>query len=376
MEHLSITRFELYKLFSRRSIWILLGIMLVGLVLPLQLLTASSNHPPVYQPTPPTAQQVQQAKADMPKMQQMLQNGVGGSQAYWNLWQEYQYDQAIVASASGTAVSTRIQMLQKSIAQLKASRQTGFSYRAGKLEYDMLKNLPFVGNGMYNGGGAMMIDFFKTYGFIIYAAMILFGLSSIFSEEYASGTDNFLLTAKRGKRQLVSAKVKAALLFSVVVGFIITAWNVGLNGLLFGTSGMNYPIQSIPLYGAPFHLTILKYIYIAIVIFLFSGLAFSCLVMLVSALNRSSLISFFISASIFVLPELISKVMHHPWSETLLNFSYTGLLQVSRLFYRFLAYNVFGRPVLYPTLVIPIVIVISLIVTSLVYVAYGRHQVA
>lgn len=376
MEHLSITRFELYKLFSRKSIWILLAIMLVGLFLPLQLLTASSNHPPVYQATPPTMQQVLQAKAGMPKVQQKLQNSNGGSPAYWDLWHEYQSDQAIVASASGTAVSTSMEVLQQSMAQLKTSGQTGFAYRADKLEYDMLKNLPFIGSGMYNGGGAMMIDFFKTYGFIIYAAMILIGLASIFSEEYASGTDNFLLTAKRGKRQLVSAKIKAALLYSVVVGVIIAAWNVGLNAFLFGTQGMSYPIQSIALYAAPFHLTVLQYIFVAIVIFLFGGLAFSCFVLLVSALSRSSLISFFISAGIFVLPELISKVMHQPWSETLLNFSYTGLLQVSRLFYQFLAYNVFGHPVLYPTLAFPIIIVISLIVTRVVYVVYGRHQVA
>jgi len=151
---------------------------------------------------------------------------------------------------------------------------------------------------------------------------------------------------------------------------------LGLNAFLFGTQGLNYPIQSIPLYGAPFHLTILEYTFVAIIVFLFSGLAFSCLVLLVSALSRSSLISFFISAGIFVQPELVSKVMHQPWSETLLNFSYTGLLQVSRLFYQFLAYNVFGHPVLYPTLVFAIFAVISLIVTRLVYLAYGRHEVA
>ncbi|SHK69806.1 ABC transporter permease subunit [Alicyclobacillus tolerans] len=375
MEHLSITRFELYKLFSRKSIWILLTIMLVGLFLPLQLLIASTNHPPVYQATPPTKQQLQQAKTDLPIVQQKLQNSHVGSLVYWDLWHEYQRDQAIASSYSGTAVATRMYSLQESMAHLKASGQMGFAYRADKLEYDMLKNLPFIGGGMYNGGGAMMIDFFKTYGFIIYAAMILIGLAPIFSEEYASGTDNFLLTAKRGKRQLVSAKVKAALLYSVVIGFIIEVWNLGLNALLFGTQGLNYPIQSIPLYRAPFHLTIQQYILVAIAIFLFGGVSFSCIVLLVSALSRMTLISFVISTGIFVLPALISKVVHQFWSGTLLNFSYTGLLQVSRLYYHFLAYNVLGHPVLYPILVFPIFIVISLIVTRLVYVAYGRHQV-
>ena len=104
MESMSITRFELYKIFSRKSIWILLAIMLVGIILPLQLLVASSDHPPVYQPTQPTPQQVQQAKTDLPNLQQEIQQSGGGRPAYWKLWHQYQSAQAIVDSASGTAV--------------------------------------------------------------------------------------------------------------------------------------------------------------------------------------------------------------------------------------------------------------------------------
>lgn len=376
MESMSITRFELYKIFSRKSIWILLAIMLVGIILPLQLLVASSDHPPVYQPTQPTPQQVQQAKTDLPNLQQEIQQSGGGRPAYWKLWHQYQSAQAIVDSASGTAVRGQMKLLQQSITKLKSSGRTGFTYRADKLEYTMLKNLPFIGGGMYNGGGAIIIDFFKTYGFLIYGAMILIGLSSVFSEEYAIGTDSFLLTAKNGKRQIVTAKIKAASLYTIFMGCIVAGVNVIMNAILFGTQGLDYPLQSIPLYSTPFHLSILQYIGLAIVIQLLSGLAFSCVVLLVSAFNRSSLISFFISAGIFALPELIVKIIGKGWAQTLMNFSYTGLMEVSRLFYGYIVYNLFGHPILYPLLAISLMVIESIPIVWLVYRVYSSHQIA
>jgi ABC-type transport system involved in multi-copper enzyme maturation permease subunit len=376
MKPLSLTRFELYKVFSRKSVWIFLALMVVVIYLPMQVLVASSSHLTYYQSTPPTAEQIQQANADIPRLQSKLQTVQAGSQEYWKLWNEDMRDEAIMGSSLGTVFTPTLNSLQKTIVNLKASSQTGFTFRMYNMEYGMLKHLPFVGGGAYSGGGAQIIDFFKTYGFVMYGAMILIGLSSIFSEEYAIGTDSFLLTTKRGRRELVTAKLLASVLYIAVMEGILFSVNVVSNLILFGSKGLSYPLQSIPMYGAPFHLSILQYIILAFGIQILAGVTFGFIVLLFSSLNRVSVVSFFISAGILVLPEFISKITSKDWAQTVMNFSYTGLLRVSGLFQSFIAYNVFGYPLLYPILVIALAILISIPIVWLIYFVYCRHQVA
>ncbi|MCF8564578.1 ABC transporter permease [Alicyclobacillus tolerans] len=376
MKPLSLTRFELYKLLSRKSIWVLLAIMVIAIYLPMQLLGASSSHPPIYQPTPPTAQQIQRANVDVPQFESKLQTVKPGSQQYWKLFNQIQHDEAIKGSSDGSVFTATIQGLQNRISDLKAKSETRFTYRMNKMEYDMLKSLPFVGGGAYGGSGAQMADFFKTYGFVMYGAMILIGLSSIFSEEYSIGTDSFLLTAKRGRHELVTAKLLASVLYCVAMEGVLFIVNVVLNLILYGVKGLGYPIQSIPLYGAPFHLSVLQYILVALVVQALAGIAFGFLVLLFSSFNRVSLVTFFISAGILILPELISKMTRENWAQAVMNFSYTGLIQVSRLFQSFVAYNFFGYPVLYPILSIVLVILISIPIVWLTYSVYCRHQIS
>jgi ABC-type transport system involved in multi-copper enzyme maturation permease subunit len=376
MKPMSLLRFELYKLFSRKSVWIFLAIMIVVIYLPMQILGFSLGHPPIYQSTPPTAQQIQQANTEIPLLESKLQTVEPDSQEYWRLLDQEMYDEAIKGSSEGFTLTSEIHVLQNRISDLKVKGETGFTYRMDKMECGMLKSLPFIGGGSYGGSGAQIADFFKTYGFIMYGAMILIGLSSVFSEEYSIGTDNFLLTAKRGRRELVTAKLFASMLYCVAVEGILFTINVVSNLILRGIKGLSYPMQSIPMYSAPFHLSVLQYIWVALFIQIFAGIVFGLLVLLISSISRVALVTFFISTGILVLPEFISKLIRENWAQAIMNFSYTGLMQVSRLFQSFIAYNFFGYPVLYPILIISIAILVSIPVIWLTYRVYCRHQIA
>ncbi|GMA64121.1 ABC transporter permease [Alicyclobacillus fastidiosus] len=380
MKQLSLTWFELYKLFSRKSVWIFFAIMVFCIYLPLQILTSSSGgYAGYYQSAPPTAQQVQQAKAEMKKIAPKLEgrNVNLSNKEEIALVREDERNSAILNAETGSAIKPTLEMLQQSINKLKAQGQIGFTYRADTLEYNMMKHLPYIGFGQYNGASNMIVDFFKTYGLIIFGAIILVGLSPIFSEEYSLGTDSFLLTTKRGRRQLVTAKILASMLYVLVMEGILLVVNVASNLSLFDIGGFNYPLQSIALYSAPFHLTVGQYIAVAVLIQLLGGIAFGFLILLLSSFNRSTLVTFFVSAGIFAVPELIVMMFGlKNWAQTLMDFSYTGLIQVSRLFKSFVAYNVFGYPVLYPILVIGLAILVSIPIVWLTYRVYCRHQIA
>jgi len=379
MKSMSLTRFELYKILSRKSLWIFLGLMLLCFYLPLQIVQ-SRNATPYYQATPPTLQQVQAAKADLKKIAPLTE-GTPSSPIQpalaESLNQRYLRDNAIITSAKGGAKAGVLQSIQFSLQRMQTQGQTStFAYRATQMKYKMWKAMPFIGGGEYNGGGAIMMDFIKTFGFVFFGAMLLIGLAPLFSEEYSIGTDSFLQTAKHGKRTLVTAKLMAAGLYVLVIEGILQVFNAASTLPFYGIQGLNYPIQSIPLYYAPFHLVIWQYMIVAVIIQLIGGWAFAAAMALISSLSRSSLISFFVSAGVFLVPELLHMLLQKNWVETVMNFSYTGLTQVSRLFNTFLAYNLFGHPVLYPALVIPLAILVSIPIARLVYTAYYRHQVA
>ncbi|WP_067929366.1 ABC transporter permease subunit [Alicyclobacillus shizuokensis] len=378
MRSLSIVRFEAYKLFSRASLWVFLAVMVAGVYLPLQVFTVAAHHPmDDYQNTPVTAQQVAQAKREANRLRKQIQEVQPGTTAYDHISYEIERDQAIIDSASGSVEKPVFQMLQHTIHKLQREGNTGFAYRMYNLEYNMYRNLPFIGGGgNVTSGGSMAADFVKTYGFVIYGAMILVGLSPVFSKEYADGTAGLLLPARRGREALVTAKVLASILYITVMQGILFSVNVLSNLLLFGTQGLDYPLQSIPLYGAPFHLSVWHYLLVSTGIQWFAGMAFGLLVLWLSSLFSSSLTTFFLAAGILALPELLRQFTQAIWVDKVFSFSYTGLLQVSGLFVKFEAYDVFGYPVLYPVLVLLLAAVICVPIVLLTYRSFCRHQPA
>src|SRR5690606_21533163 len=74
----------------------------------------------------------------------------------------------------------------------------------------------------YQKGPSQMIDMIYTFGFVITAFMLIVGISPIFSKEYSSGMDPFLLSSKYGRSKAVTAKLLAAMIFTlpVIVGWI------------------------------------------------------------------------------------------------------------------------------------------------------------
>lgn len=382
MRQMSLVRFELYKLLSRKSIWIFFGLMILGMFLPIQFNHATAPQVFYYQSTPPTVQQVQQAKTDLPKVNAKMQSvapagrqvQIQGSE-FWKLLYAQQRDLAIIGAASGTAIQPQIDSLQKTIHSLGSRRQTGFAFRVSQLEYRMLKQLPFIGGGYYFGAGAEIINFIRTFGLVIFGAMIAVGLSPVFSEEYAMGADSLLMTTKRGKRHLVTAKLLASILYVVCMEVLLVGVNLISNLSLFSDHGFNYPLQSIGGYSMPFPLTIAEYIPVAVAIQLFGGITFGLVTLLLSSWNRSSLVSFFVSAGILAGPQLISILGGPGWPTVIMAFSYTSLIKAGGLFANFVAYNIFGYPLLYPFLLIGLAVLISVPIVWGVYFIYDKHQV-
>lgn len=149
--------------------------------------------------------------------------------------------------------------------------------------------------------------------FIVLSLVIILLIAPVFSGEY-SGVDNIILTSKYGKTKCATAKVLASLLSAVFITTLVVIFNLLIAVAIYGTEGMDCSILFAPidfLEGyIPFNITcgtVLKY---QILLAFMSAISVTGIVLILSAVCKSQMIAFVISAAIYVIPIML------PISET------------------------------------------------------------
>ncbi|WP_404446045.1 hypothetical protein LG307_20610 [Sutcliffiella horikoshii] len=234
---------------------------------------------------------------------------------------------------------------------------------AAELEKSMLGQLD-TSYFYYNVGPGKVIDFASVFSIFITGAMLLIGLSAIYTQEYSSGVENYLLSAKKGRKQLFWAKVGAASVYTVVIVLAWELFNLAWNTVQFGTEGWGSPIQHyFKYYFSPYDFTMLEYHIVQMAFHLLGALSFAVVIVLVSSLSKNVLISFVICSALFSMPFLVVEMMQLPeWLENLFTFTPIFTMNVERLFDFFKAVNLFGTPILFPF--VAVVVMVGLMVVA------------
>jgi hypothetical protein len=232
--------------------------------------------------------------------------------------------------------------------------KSSFEYRDAALRYNMLKQLPMPGV-YFIYPWKEVIQFPASSGFLILVAMILLGISPLFSDEYTTGVDALILSSKQGKRKLARVKIFAGMIYCIAAALLFVLVYTAGSAAVLGTIGKDAPLQSI-YFDSPYSLTISQFFLIEILIFVIAGVFFGLLVMLISALSKNALIPFFICGCLIGLPMIFERMgvtfpAPFAWIE---DFNYTKLIRVFELFIGYKSYNIFGSPVLY----LPVAIVV------------------
>lgn len=149
--------------------------------------------------------------------------------------------------------------------------------------------------------------------FIVLSLVIILLIAPVFSGEYG-GVDNIILTSKYGKTKCATAKVLASLLSAVFITTLVVIFNLLIAVAIYGTEGLDCSILFAPidfLEGyIPFNITcgtVLKY---QILLAFMSAISVTGIVLILSAVCKSQMIAFVISAAIHVIPIML------PISET------------------------------------------------------------
>ncbi|MDX8365634.1 ABC transporter permease [Cytobacillus sp. IB215665] len=250
--------------------------------------------------------------------------------------------------------------------------ENDISYKTALLKINMLNHLK-LDTFQYNQGPINTIDFVERFAPYFTGILMLIGLASIFVNETNTGMDQLIYSSTYGRQKGVTAKIIASLVY---VLFLTTVWvmfNIVMNSYIYGNIGWNSPIQFLRYPESPYTLTAIEYFFSQIGIHLLVAFAFMTFVLTVSAITKSTLVSFIISAVTFLLPTINLGV---PYWEYVKQYSFSNFMTAPEFTKPFHALNLFGVPVLDPIVNYPLVALFTVMFMMMLYKAIKNKQVA
>ena len=180
--------------------------------------------------------------------------------------------------------------------------------------------------------------------------MLLLGLSTIFTREYSSSVDKYIFSSKKGRKEIVWAKVGATLLYTLCVILIFASVNLVVNVWEFGSKGWGDPLQSFqPFSNSPYNVSLLEFHLLQLGIHFLGAFCFALLIVLISSISKNSMISFIISFFIFVVPVLeFVDNFDIPWLLASLPFVFYNVMEAKLYFVDLKSVSLFGEAVSHP----------------------------
>ena len=294
---LQLLKFELYKIYRQKSIYILF-VLLVGFV-SLGLNGDRQEEQEIYQVYRAwegqiTADKLKEIEFLKMEIEQKMDND-----------QPWSLEDRVLYSISESYSYQNEDRRRQNIAALNAelnNTTSAFVKRNIQLNIDLLTKID-TNEFYYSKGPSNMIDLIYTFGFVITAFMLIIGISPIFSGEYSSGMDQFLLSSKYGRSKVVTAKILSAIIFTISV---IAGWFALVQRILFihtdGKDGAHLCKKYMNISTPPIHSHWTRPYVIMMSMHIIAAIGFTLLVVFVSSICKKGMISLLISGFIFGVP--------------------------------------------------------------------------
>ncbi|MCM1992246.1 ABC transporter permease [Oceanirhabdus seepicola] len=200
--------------------------------------------------------------------------------------------------------------------------------------------------------------------------LLVLGISTIFSDEYKTNVIPIILSTPNGRKKLTGAKIISSMIYASCVLIFISILFF-LSGLPYGLDGFNSLLNTnMSTARTPYGMTIIQFYFVCLGMSLLGALVLTLFIALVSLLTKNSMITlvlgvgmyfFAISRFASILPKVVRLI------------SVYELIQAKNIFAFYNSFNIFGRPVLYPTvIIIAAVIAIPTLISGIRY--FGRRQ--
>ncbi|GAV15915.1 ABC transporter permease [Paenibacillus sp. NAIST15-1] len=269
--------------------------------------------------------------------------------------------------------------------RLMLSQPDSYEYKKTKLKEKLLSEQgPPTAQLYYNMPWGELIYMVDQFGVAFMGAMLLIGLSPIYSTEYATRMDSLLLSSRHGRSKLIHAKCLAAILYTLLCVLVFQLINMGVTALLFGNlDGATTPLNSMRRYGDtrpfaeyPYSFTVIEYYFIQLGVQTIGCAAFAIAVTFISSLSRSSLVTMLLAGGVLGIPYLLLDVrnIRYPIIEWMVTFGYSQFIRVTHLFNSFRTVNFFGEPILYPIAALAVLLTVTAVLVWGTTLLFRRRQ--
>ena len=250
-----------------------------------------------------------------------------------------------------------IALLQGKIAELEShGKQDSSDYRELSASLGRLEELgePEFANALlwenlFNNWGEHMMQF-------LLFVPLTFVIAPVFAVERSRGMDNLILSARNGRRKIVTAKLLSVLAASTAVVALYLAATFLFGFLPHGSfHGWDTAIQSIPTYArSMFQFKIWQLAAVGAAWLIFTGAVYSMVICLISSLMKSqmgtagvSLAILFVNVGLAAMGDTVTQRLG-----ALVDFGLANVTLMKEVFGVYQGFHVFGIYVIYPVMAV------------------------
>lgn len=256
--------------------------------------------------------------------------------------------------------------------KLKNENKTDtYEYNNLNFIYEKVKNVEEP--KFYFSHGWLKTADFKAIATLI-TTLIAVGLAAIFSDEYQSNSAQIMLSCKYGKNKMVLSKMITGLIFTATIFIIINVVHM-IGVLLYDFRGWDAPLELFKYYtNTPFDMRVIDFYITGLGISFIGAILYSLVTMLISLLVKNNMIALLLSLGLYYAPAFAGSFI--PIDSVVRVFREINLaeaISIEGMFVNSSTYNILGTPVMHSTLLISLVVVFIPIVMYLIK-YFGKKQ--
>lgn len=256
--------------------------------------------------------------------------------------------------------------------KLKNENKTDtYEYKNLNFIYEKVKNVEE--SKFYFSHGWLKTADFKAIATLI-TTLIAVGLAAIFSDEYQSNSAQIMLSCKYGKNKMVLSKMITGLIFTATIFIIINVVHM-IGVLLYDFRGWDAPLELFKYYtNTPFDMRVIDFYITGLGISFIGAILYSLVTMLMSLLVKNNMIALLLSLGLYYAPAFAGSFI--PIDSVVRIFREINLaeaISIEGMFVNSSTYNILGTPVMHSTLLISLVVVFIPIVMYLIK-YFGKKQ--
>ena len=256
--------------------------------------------------------------------------------------------------------------------KLKNENKTDtYEYKNLNFIYEKVKNVEE--SKFYFSHGWLKTADFKAIATLI-TTLIAVGLAAIFSDEYQSNSAQIMLSCKYGKNKMVLSKMITGLIFTATIFIIINVVHM-IGVLLYDFRGWDAPLELFKYYtNTPFDMRVIDFYITGLGISFIGAILYSLVTMLISLLVKNNMIALLLSLGLYYVPAFFGNfIPMDSVGRVFREMNLAEAISIEGMFVNSSTYNILGTPVMHSTLLISLVVVFIPIVMYLIK-YFGKKQ--